>query len=44
MKMKKERSQGGRVRGMYTKNGSYCETENKVGGIRVDANEEVKLL
>ena len=33
---------------MCTKNGSYCEKENKSGGmwegVRVDVNGEVKLL
>ena len=33
---------------MCTKNGSYCEKENKsgggMGGVRVDVNGEVKLL
>ena len=36
------------VRGICTKNGSYCEKEKKVGGggggVRVDVNGEVKLL
>ena len=45
---KKERSQGEGSGSMCTKNGSYCEKEKKVGGggggVRVDANEEVKLL
>ena len=46
MKMKKrEKKSGGR--GMFTKNGSYCEKEKKSGeggGSRVDVNGEVKLL
>ena len=29
---------------MCSKNGSYCEKENKSGGVRVDVNGEVKLL
>ena len=29
---------------MCTKNGSYCENEKKVRGVRVDVNGEVKLL
>ena len=32
---------GGGVRGMCTKDGSYCE---KGGGVRVDVNGKVKLL
>ena len=30
--------------GICTKNGSYCEKEKKSGGVRVDVNDEVKLL
>ena len=48
MKMKKmrEKVRGG-VRGMCTKNGSYCEKEKKSpggGGVTVDVNGEVRLL
>ena len=35
------------VRGICTKNGSYCEKEKKVGGgggVTVDVNGEVRLL
>ena len=47
MKMKKERRSQGEGSGrMCTMNGKYCEKEKMSGGgvIRVDANEEVKLL
>ena len=40
MKKKEKKSGGG---WMCTKNGSYCEKE-KVRGVRVDVNGEVKLL
>ena len=43
MKMKKEKKSGRGSGGMCTKNGSYCE-KGKKSGVRVDANEEVKLL
>ena len=39
---KREKKSGGG--GMCTKNGSYCEKEKKVRGVRVDVNGEVKLL
>ena len=42
MKMKRREKVRGEG-GMCTKNGSYCEKE-KVRGVRVDVNGEVKLL